>query len=137
MRLLKFALAGVVLLFIQTIILLLRQKIHIAAASGGAVCGVLLSIIVLMRSFGLAKKGTFVDKPSHRDRRIVFFVIFPLAFFLGGLMFFVQKHYFTELDISKASTTAATFFIFIFCVIEAAGIYVLERRYGKKFYMGK
>lgn len=108
--------------------------------AGGAMCGVVLGVllggIALTRSQRLAQGGVFVDKMSPRERKVMFLIIWPLFIFGGIALAVVKNMYFAELEIGEASGTGLLFFIFVFSSVGVVGIYLLERRYGKKLYVG-
>ena len=137
MRFLKMLLVFSVLSLMGLLQRFRAGNLDISGALAGIVCGVMLILVVLRRDFGLARKGIFVDKMSQYERKIMFFIIFPLAIVFGALMPSVERRYFSELDIMKAFVTGLLFFGFISGAIGALGIYFLERRYGRKFYIAK
>lgn len=115
----------------------LKGNLDVYGAVAGTVCGLMFSLIGLRRDFNLAKRGVFVDKMSRLERRIMFFIIFPIAIVFGALMPFVQKKWFPEFNILNAHVTFLLFFAFVSGVIATLGICFLERRYGEKFYIAK
>ena len=137
MRIYKIGALGIVLLSLQILWLFFRGTLDVTAAFVGIVCGVLLGVCSLRRWFGLARKDIFVDKGTQRERKMMFFLIFPLIIVFGASLPFVLRKYFPELDIKNTSTTAASFFILTLFLIDMLGIYALERRYGRKFYIMK
>lgn len=103
----------------------------------GAILAVLMGYIAVSRSFRLAQRGVFIDSMNRYECNIMFFVVWPLVI-LGGLtLFFIAKVYFPSYNISRGNRDAFLTFIFVFSSIGIVGTYCLERRYGKKFYIGK
>ena len=101
---------------------LIRAEIQTAGALGGVILGVLLGFVALRRSYRLAQKGVFVDKMTGRERRIMFFIIWPL-FGVGAIcLIFVKYIYLPDLDLSKVVGTGLAVFLFVFSLVGIAGI---------------
>ena len=138
MRLIKNTFLLLVFILIGVFQQLLRGSLRFdKAALGGTILGLILSVFLLKRQFRLAQRGLFVDKISRRDRKVVFYVMFPLCIAVGISVSFIQNRYFPNFDLLKAYGTAFLFFSLILCGLESVGIYYLERRYGEKFYIAK
>jgi hypothetical protein len=124
------------LVFIQFVILLLKNEVHIAGALLGGICGIASGLVWLRRSRCLARQGIFVDTPTRRDRRVSF-VIFLLVIVSGILIPQVRDQFRPSVNSKERIITAVSFFAFFWCGIEMLGIYFMERHYKEKFYMGK
>jgi hypothetical protein len=112
----------------------IKGNLNMPGILAGTFCGVVLAFILLRRSFGLAKRGIFVETMSKRDRNIMLGAVFvlPLVFVI------VVKYYFPRVDLSIViNATGVMFFGFVFTTTGALGMYVLEHRYGQKYYSGK
>lgn len=105
----------------------------------GSFCGLILALILLRRSSRFAKRGIFVEPPSKRYRNIILGVTFILFFTLGITIGIINKyHYWVGSYLSiLLNVNILTFFLFVFTTIGALGIYILECRYGQKYYFGK
>lgn len=115
----------------------LSRYVRFSRALVGAILAVLMGYIAVSRSFRLAQRGVFIDSMNRYECNIMFFVVWPLVI-LGGLtLFFIAKVYFPSYNISRGNRDAFLTFIFVFSSIGIVGTYCLERRYGKKFYIGK
>jgi len=140
---LKFLALLSILAFVSVCQEYIKGKLNIQNTPGiiiGASCGLVLALIVLRRSFGLAKKGVFVDTMSKHGRNIML-VMLGSALTLLFVFMLVITHYFPNIASSMMnnifSITALVFFLFVYSAIGALGIYLLERRYGQKYYFGK
>ena len=103
----------------------------------GVVLGVLLVYSALLRSYKRAKKGIFIDRMARTEQKIIFGILCPICFMIAICIAGIKIIYFPDIDLSKEVNSGLLMFLFVFCGIGSAGIYILERRYGKKFYIGK
>jgi hypothetical protein len=114
-----------------------RRMLDFPSALAGIILAVLLGYIAVSRSFRLGKRGVFIDIMNRYERNIMFFVAFPLIILGGITLFVIAKVYFPGYNISKGTSAALSTFLFVFSSIGVVGTYCLERRYGKKAYLGK
>lgn len=115
----------------------LENQVNLAGAFCGVISGILAGIIGLIRSKRLASKGIFIDKMTKKELVYLFLVILPLFILLGTMFVFLRKKYFPNLDLTSAINSALLLFCFTLFFVGVLGICFLERRYGKKFYIGK
>jgi len=141
-RVLKWALLCSILIFMGISRRFIKGGFNlndIPAILVGSFCGLVLVLIMLRRSFGFAKKGIFVEPPSKRGRNIILSLTLILSFILGLTMGIVNKyHYSLGIDLSALfNVKSLEIFLFVYSATGAIGIYVLEHKYGQKYYFGR
>ena len=137
MRQITFYLAGFVLLLIGLVQHILRGNLNFVGGVMGLIGGVLFGAALLRRAFHLARSGIFVDTSSPRERKVIIFVLFPVCIVLGAAIPLVNKLYLPQFDFMQAYGSGFLLFFFISSGIGLLGTYLLERRYRKRFYIGK
>jgi hypothetical protein len=137
---LKFLAILSILPFVDICKQYVKGNMNISGVIAGTCFGLVLALIALRRSFGLAKKGVFVDTMSKHGRNIML-VMLGSALTLLFVFVLVITHYFPNTASLMMNNifniTALGFFLFVYSVTGALGIYFLERRYGQKYYFGK
>jgi hypothetical protein len=111
--------------------------IHVAGICAGIIVGFLGAIFTLVHLERRARKQKFTIVARNPKMRVLvmFFIIIPIVTVFAVLILLRLKHNFPQINWANIWITFLVVALAVYSLIYMVGLYRLERRYGKKFYL--
>lgn len=137
MRLLLSHFLAIAFSFYLLILCIKCNVIHVAGICAGIIVGLAVAIFTLIHLGRRARKHEFtiVTKNPMIAVSVMFFIIFPLVTVFAVLILLILKRYFPQINWANIWITFVVVALAVYSLIYTAGLYLLERRYGKNFYL--
>lgn len=104
----------------------------------GILAGLLGASLLLMSLAGKARRNEFILATKHPIRflAILFLIVVPVLAISGAFLLSVLHSYFPEVNWPSVLLAVGVVASAVFCAVYTAGVYLLEKRYDKQFYLG-
>ena len=110
--------------------------VHVAGICAGIIVGLAVAVSTLIHLGRRARNHEFtiVTKKPMIAILVMFFIIFPL-FTVSVSILLILKRYFPQINWGYIWITFVVVALAVYSLIYTVGLFLLERRYGKNFYL--
>ncbi len=111
--------------------------IHVAGICAGVIVGLAVAVFTLIHLGRRARKHEFtiVTKKPMMRVLVMLLIIFPLVTGFAVLILLILKRYFPQINWGYIWITFVVVALAVYSLIYTVGLLLLERRYGKNFYL--
>ncbi len=136
MRLLLSHFLVIAISFYFLILCIKCNLIHVAGICAGIIVGLAVAIFTLIHLGRRARNHEFtiVTKKPMIAILVMFFIIFLFTVF-SALILLTLKRYFPQINWGYIWITFVVVALAVYSLIYTVGLFLLERRYGKNFYL--
>lgn len=137
MRLLLSHFLAIAVSFYFLILCIKVNVIHVAGICAGIIVGLAVAVFTLIHLGRRARKHEFtiVTKNPMIAILVMFFIIIPIVTVFVALILLILKRYFPQINWGYIWITFVVVALAVYSLIYTAGLFLLERRYGKNFYL--